>query len=149
MSATATHCPYCALQCGMHLVQRQGSLTVVARDFPTNKGGLCQKGWTSADILSHPDRLTSPLMRTSKGAPLLPVSWEIALDRTAAEIKKSQADYGLDSVGIFGGGSLTNEKAYLLGKFARVGLKTSNIDYNGRFCMSSAAAASLDRKSVV
>ena len=36
---------------------------------------------------------------------------------------------------------MTNEKAYLLGKFARVALRTSNIDYNGRFCMSSAAAA--------
>jgi assimilatory nitrate reductase catalytic subunit len=45
-------------------------------------------------------------------------------------------------VGVFGGGSLTNEKAYLLGKFARVALRTSQIDYNGRFCMSSAAAAS-------
>ena len=42
---------------------------------------------------------------------------------------------------MFGGGSLTNEKAYLLGKFARVALGTSNIDYNGRFCMSSGAAA--------
>jgi assimilatory nitrate reductase catalytic subunit len=50
---------------------------------------------------------------------------------------------GRDAVGIFGGGSLTNEKAYLLGKFARVALGTSQIDYNGRFCMSSAAAAAL------
>src|SRR6185503_7423335 len=46
-----------------------------------------------------------------------------------------------DAIGVFGGGSLTNEKAYLLGKFARVALGTANIDYNGRFCMSSAAAA--------
>jgi assimilatory nitrate reductase catalytic subunit len=45
-------------------------------------------------------------------------------------------------VGIFGGASLTNEKAYLVGKFARVALKTSNVDYNGRLCMVSAAAAS-------
>ena len=45
---------------------------------------------------------------------------------------------------MFGGGSLTNEKAYLMGKFARVALRTTpNIDYNGRFCMSSAAAASI------
>ncbi len=44
---------------------------------------------------------------------------------------------------MLGGGGLTNEKAYLLGKFARVALRTSNIDYNGRFCMSSAAAAGL------
>ena len=48
--------------------------------------------------------------------------------------------HGRDAVGVLGGGSLTNEKAYLLGKFARVALGTSNIDYNGRFCMSSAAA---------
>ena len=46
-------------------------------------------------------------------------------------------------MGVFGGGGLTNEKAYLLGKFARVALRTSQIDYNGRFCMSSAAAASI------
>jgi assimilatory nitrate reductase catalytic subunit len=44
---------------------------------------------------------------------------------------------------VFGGGGLTNEKAYLLGKFARVALGTSQIDYNGRFCMSSAAAAGI------
>ena len=52
-----------------------------------------------------------------------------------------QARHGADAVGVFGSGALTNEKAYLLGKFARVALGTSNIDYNGRFCMSSAAAA--------
>ncbi len=49
--------------------------------------------------------------------------------------------HGPDAVGVFGGGGLTNEKAYALGKFARVVLSTSQIDYNGRFCMSSAAAA--------
>ncbi len=50
--------------------------------------------------------------------------------------------HGPDANAIFGGGGLTNEKAYQLGKFARVALGTSRIDYNGRFCMSSAAAAS-------
>ena len=143
MSATATHCPYCALQCGLHLVDRDGVLSVAPRSFPTNKGGLCQKGWTSAELLSHPDRLTTPLMRAVKSAPLLPVTWDEALDRTAAEIRRVQERYGKDAIGMFGGGSLTNEKAYLLGKFARVGLQTSNIDYNGRFCMSSAAAAAI------
>ena len=48
---------------------------------------------------------------------------------------------GRDAVGVFGGGGLTNEKAYMLGKFARVALRTPHIDYNGRFCMASAAAA--------
>ena len=58
-------------------------------------------------------------------------------------MRRTQETYGRDAVGVFGGGSLTNEKAYLLGKFARVALRTSQIDYNGRFCMSSAAAASI------
>src|SRR5699024_10256673 len=38
---------------------------------------------------------------------------------------------------------MTNEKCYLTGKFARVGLGTRYVDYNGRFCMSSAAAGFL------
>ena len=65
------------------------------------------------------------------------------MTRIVSEFKSTQEDYGADAVGVFGGGSLTNEKSYLLGKFARVALGTANIDYNGRFCMSSAAAASI------
>ncbi|BDI28078.1 molybdopterin oxidoreductase [Capsulimonas corticalis] len=143
-SATATHCPYCALQCGMNLVSEGDLITVAARpDFPTNKGGLCQKGWTSADLIAHPDRLTSPWIRDRKGGELRPCEWDEALDRIVTEIRLAQQKYGLDSIGIFGGGGLTNEKAYMLGKFARVALRTPNIDYNGRFCMSSAAAAGI------
>lgn len=116
---------------------------VTKRDFPTNRGGLCQKGWTSAELLTSPGRLLSPLVRDSRSEPLRPATWEEALDRITAAIGRAQATYGKDAVGLFGGGSLTNEKAYLLGKFARVALQTSQIDYNGRFCMSSAAAASI------
>ena len=50
-----------------------------------------------------------------------------------------RAAHGPECVAVYGGGGLTNEKAYQLGKFARVALRTPNIDYNGRFCMSSAA----------
>ena len=144
-TATATHCPYCSLQCGMHL-QRTGEaaeLTVLSRDFPTNKGGLCQKGWTATDLLSHPERLLQPLVRDGRSGPLRPASWEEALQRVTDAIERTQRNYGPDAVGVFGGGGLTNEKSYLLGKFARVALRTSQIDYNGRFCMSSAAAASI------
>jgi assimilatory nitrate reductase catalytic subunit len=72
---------------------------------------------------------------------LRPVSWDEALDRIIGAIRSAQEEHGRDAVGCFGGGGLTNEKAYQLGKFARVALGTSMIDYNGRFCMSSAAAA--------
>ncbi len=136
-----THCPYCALQCGMTLAQRDGVWQVGARDFPTNKGGLCRKGWTAASLLHSADRLTQPLVRDRRGMHLRAASWEEALDRVASGMQAIQARHGRDAMAVFGGGGLTNEKAYLLGKFARVALGTANIDYNGRFCMAAAAAA--------
>ena len=143
---TDTHCPYCALQCAMHLdVADEGvsdrAVTVSGREFPTNRGGLCKKGWTSAELLTVPGRLTTPLRRGTDGE-LHPVSWDAALDELADELSRIREEHGADAVGVCGGGGLTNEKAYQLGKFARVALGTSRIDYNGRFCMSSAAAAS-------
>lgn len=141
--ATATHCPYCAFQCGMRISGAGNDLAIVGDpEFPVNKGALCIKGWTASATLSHPERLTTPLGRNEAGT-LAPVSWEEALDRVAQGFRSAQDTHGEDAAGIFGGGSLTNEKSYLLGKFARVALRTSNIDYNGRFCMSSAAAASI------
>ncbi|WP_247044311.1 molybdopterin oxidoreductase family protein [Arthrobacter rhizosphaerae] len=158
-----THCPYCALQCAMTLkspaaltpAEQPGSdpvtalpvleappLEVSGRDFPTNRGGLCRKGWTSASLLNHPGRVTEPLLKGSDGVHR-PISWDDALKRITSAVKETQARYGADAVGVFGGGGLTNEKAYMLGKFARLALRTSRIDYNGRFCMSSAAAAGM------
>ncbi|MFI7422697.1 molybdopterin oxidoreductase family protein [Nonomuraea sp. NPDC049684] len=133
---TKTHCPYCALQCGMEIGP---ALEISPRtDVPANApGALCQKGWTAAELLTNGERLTTPLLHGE------PVEWETALDHVAARLRAIRAEHGPDAVAVFGGGGLTNEKAYQLGKFARVALGTSQIDYNGRFCMSSAAAASL------
>jgi assimilatory nitrate reductase catalytic subunit len=80
------------------------------------------------------------LVRDASGE-LVEASWDFALDFVASRIRALQGAHGNDSVAVFGGGGLTNEKAYALGKFARVVLRTANVDYNGRFCMSSAAAA--------
>jgi assimilatory nitrate reductase catalytic subunit len=142
---TQTHCPYCALQCAQHLrfeaIGDQDNDVLVAepRAFPTNNGGMCQKGWTSADLLTVPDRITKPLRRN--GSEFEEVAWDVALDDIAARVTAIGEESGTDAVAVFGGGGLTNEKAYQLGKFARLALRTRFIDYNGRFCMSSAAAA--------
>jgi assimilatory nitrate reductase catalytic subunit len=142
---TLTHCPYCSLQCGISLVAGDRPAVLQPQpDFPTNLGGLCSKGWNSASLLDHPQRLLTPLVRTVPGdrsSPFRPAPWDEALDLVVGAIQASQRTYGRDSVGCFGGGGLTNEKAYMFGKFARVALRTSAIDYNGRFCMSSAATA--------
>ncbi|MFG3511390.1 molybdopterin oxidoreductase family protein [Streptomyces bobili] len=142
-TSTPTHCPYCALQCGMNLSPTpEGGVEVTERvDFPVNRGALCGKGRTAPAVLSSRVRLTSPLVRS--GGTLVPATWDEALDRIAGELGAIRAGHGPDALGVFGGGGLTNEKAYTLGKFARVVLGTSQIDYNGRFCMSSAAAGGI------
>ena len=149
---TETHCPYCSLQCGMRLVSgraaespprpSRGTPEVAAwEEFPVNRGGLCRKGWTATDLLRHRERLTTPLVRDPSTGELAPASWEDALDLIAGRLMDLQDAHGRDAVAVFGGGGLTNEKAYQLGKLARVALRTSQIDYNGRWCMSSAASA--------
>ncbi|MFJ6984507.1 MULTISPECIES: molybdopterin oxidoreductase family protein [unclassified Streptomyces] len=144
-TATDTHCPYCSLQCGMRLVPAEAgaaSAAVVVTErpaFPVNRGALCGKGASAAALLGSPHRLTVPLVR-DRGT-LREADWPEALDRIADGFTAIRAAHGADAVGVFGGGGLTNEKAYQLGKFARMALGTATIDYNGRFCMSSAAAA--------
>ncbi|WP_399118308.1 molybdopterin oxidoreductase family protein [Streptomyces sp. KM273126] len=142
-TSTPTHCPYCALQCGMNLSPLpNGGVEVTERaDFPVNRGALCGKGRTAPAVLSSRVRLTSPLVRS--GGALVPATWDEALDRIAEGLRRTRTEHGPDACGVFGGGGLTNEKAYALGKFARIVLGTSQIDYNGRFCMSSAAAAGM------
>src|SRR4051794_20128310 len=87
IQTTHTHCPYCALQCGMTLLASQDSVRVQARDFPTNRGGLCQKGWTAAELLTHPERLTSPLVRDGKRGLLRNACWDEALDRITDNVR--------------------------------------------------------------
>ncbi|MER5277451.1 molybdopterin oxidoreductase family protein [Streptomyces sp. NPDC002809] len=143
-AATATHCPYCALQCGMSLRPVAGDAVVEVEErtgFPVNRGALCGKGRSAPAVLSSAVRLTGPLVRDTVSGELEPAGWDEALARIAEGVRGTRAEHGADAVGVFGGGGLTNEKAYALGKFARVVLGTSQIDYNGRFCMSSAAAA--------
>ncbi|HWR37493.1 MAG TPA: molybdopterin-dependent oxidoreductase [Clostridia bacterium] len=138
-----THCCFCGQQCGIQLRVRENKVVGFEpwEDFPFNKGKLCPKGVKRYMQDEHPDRLKSPMQRVD-GRGFEPMPWDLALDRVAGEIRRIQGTYGDDGFAIIGGASLTNEKAYLMGKFARVAVRTANIDYNGRLCMVSAAAAS-------
>ncbi|MGH3999386.1 MAG: hypothetical protein ACRDTJ_18240, partial [Pseudonocardiaceae bacterium] len=102
---TLTHCPYCSLQCGITLRVAPDRVHLAPQeDFPTNRGGLCSKGWTAAELIDHPERLTVPLVRNRRGAPLKPTTWDDALDRIVYSISSSQRRHGRASVGCFGGG---------------------------------------------
>ncbi len=143
-SVVDTHCCFCGQQCGIKLKVSDNQVVGFEPryDFPFNEGKLCPKGVKRYLQGSHPDRITGPLERDpSHPDGFRPVSWDHALDRTAREIRRIQETYGPDSFAVLSGVSITNEKSYLMGKFARLGVGTANLDYNGRLCMVSAGAA--------
>ncbi len=138
-----THCCFCGQQCGIKLKVKDNQVIGFEpwEEFPFNKGMLCPKGVKRYLQGSHPDRLTTALQRdTDSPGGFRSMSYDQAIERVAAEIGRIQTTYGNDAFGVLSGASLTTEKAYLMGKFARVALKTPFIDYNGRLCMVSAAA---------
>lgn len=136
-----THCCYCGMQCGMHIRVNEKTGKVVGveprYDWPVTNGKMCPKGVTAYQTVEHDDRILTPLIK--KNGKFIKASWEEALDVIEENFKKIQRESGNDALSVFGGVSMTNEKCYLVGKYARVALRTRFIDYNGRFCMSSAA----------
>lgn len=135
-----THCPYCGVQCGMNLLVSEKHVVGFEPryDFPVNEGKLCPKGVTAYLQTHHPDRLLYPLIK--RNGIFERASWDEALNLVTSKFKEIQSKYGKDAIGVYSGSSLTTEKTYLMGKFARAGLGTRYIDYNGRLCMVSAAA---------
>jgi assimilatory nitrate reductase catalytic subunit len=136
-----THCCFCGQQCGIQLKVRENKIIGFEpwEDFPFNHGMLCPKGVKRYMQSGHPDRLLHPLMRSESG--FRQSTWDEALDFTARRLREVQEKYGKDGVAVYGGASLSTEKSYLMGKFARVALGTRHIDYNGRLCMVSAGTA--------
>jgi assimilatory nitrate reductase catalytic subunit len=139
-----THCCFCGQQCGIQLKVRGNEVIGFEpwEDFPFNRGMLCPKGVKRYLQGSHPDRLLTALRRDPSAAGgFSAMGYDAAIAHVAREIARLQKEHGNASIGVLGGASLTTEKTYLLGKFARVCLKTPFIDYNGRLCMVSAGAA--------
>ena len=138
-----THCCFCGQQCGMTLKVRGNRVIGLEPryDFPFNRGMLCPKGVNRYLQGGHPDRLLTALVRDpSHTGGFAPIAYEDAVRRTAEAIRRIQDEHGPDAFAVLSGASLTTEKTYLMGKFARVCLRTANLDYNGRLCMVSAAA---------
>lgn len=138
-----THCCFCGQQCGIQLKVKDNEVIGFEpwEEFPFNRGMLCPKGVKRYLQGSHPDRLVSAYRRDPKSAGgFSPIGYADAIRLVADRFLRVQAHNDPSSVAILSGASLTTEKTYLMGKFARMALRTSNIDYNGRLCMVSAAA---------
>src|SRR5215475_9638129 len=118
-----THCCFCGQQCGIQLKVKDNEVIGFEpwEDFPFNRGMLCPKGVKRYLQGAHPDRLLHAYQRdpqSASGFSEIPLA--AAVERVAAEIQRIQSSYGNDAFAVFIGDTLTTEKAYLMGKFARM-----------------------------
>src|SRR5690606_17053526 len=124
-----THCCFCGQQCGIQLKVKDNAILGFEpwEDFPLNRGMLCPKGVKRYLQSAHPDRLLQAQIR-EPAAPggFREAGYEEAIRRVADGIRQVQTAHGNSAMAVLTGASLTTEKTYLIGKFARLGLKTSN-----------------------
>ena len=152
-------CPYCGVGCQLnYYIKNNELLYVTGRDGPANENRLCVKGRFGFDYVSNPQRLTKPMIRKD-GVPKVPheeidpsnpwthfreVTWEEALDRAAAGLKKIRDRDGSEALAGFGSAKCSNEEAYLFQKLVRAGFGTNNVDHCTRLCHASSVAALLE-----
>lgn len=88
--------------CGAVVTVDQGRLTAIEGDpdNPNNHGFLCAKGRASLEHLNHPDRLTTPLLRTGPrgSGEFRPIGWDEALERTAVALDRARIEHGPEAV---------------------------------------------------
>ncbi|MCP3798956.1 NADH-quinone oxidoreductase subunit G [Allokutzneria sp. A3M-2-11 16] len=124
-------CEHCAGGCATRVDTRRGKVQrrLAGEDPEVNEEWLCDKGRFAFTYATQPDRITRPLVRDAESGELKESSWTEAL-RVAAEGLAKARDNG--GVGVLPGGRLTVEDAYAYSKFARVALRTNDIDFRSR-----------------
>src|SRR5262245_46332559 len=152
-------CPYCCVGCQLtYHIKDDKLLYVSGKKGPANENRLCVKGRFGFDYVTHPHRLTQPLIRrdgVGKHAhdtidPANPwthfrvATWEEALDRAASGLKRIRDRDGPQGLAGFGSAKASNEEAYLFQKLVRAGFGTNNVDHCTRLCHASSVAALLE-----
>jgi len=127
-------CPYCGVGCQLELNVRKGQIVYVSSrwDAASNHGWTCVKGRFGLDFVQHPDRLTRPLIRRTKGGDLEEANWDEALDIVAGKFKEVKEQYGSEAFGALSSAKCTNEENFVMQKFARAVMGTNNVDHCAR-----------------
>ncbi|WP_333687180.1 formate dehydrogenase subunit alpha [Methylococcus capsulatus] len=133
-----TTCAYCGVGCSFKAEMKGSEVVrmVPDKNGQANHGHSCVKGRFAFGYATHPDRITSPMIRKSIHDPWQKVSWEEAINYAASEFKRIQAKYGKDSVGGLTSSRCTNEEAYLVQKLVRAAFGNNNVDTCARVCHS-------------
>jgi formate dehydrogenase major subunit len=157
--AVQSICPYCGVGCQITYQLKDGKILYVeGAEGPSNQNRLCVKGRFGFDYVSHPHRLTKPLIRRADApksvdidmdasAPLKyfrEATWEEALEVAANGLKHTRDTLGGKALAGFGSAKCSNEEAYLFQKLIRTGFHTNNVDHCTRLCHASSVAALLE-----
>jgi len=152
-------CPYCGVGCQItYQVHDNEILYVDGQDGPANQSRLCVKGRYGFDYVTHPHRLTRPLIRRADAPkhPALTVdpadpsahfreaTWAEALDVAAAGLRRILERDGSQALAGFGSAKCSNEEAYLFQKLVRTAFRNNNVDHCTRLCHASSVAALLE-----
>ncbi len=151
-------CPYCGVGCQLSYKIKDDRIAWVdGVEGPANENRLCVKGRFGFDYITHPHRLTKPLIRREdapeKGLTVDPsnpwthfreATWEEALDAAARGLGDLRSYYGGKSVAGFGSAKCSNEEAYLFQKLIRQAFKHNNVDHCTRLCHASSVAALME-----
>jgi formate dehydrogenase major subunit len=170
-------CPYCGVGCALtfHVDERANKVVYAeGRTSPGNQQRLCVKGRYGWDYASHPQRLTTPLIRRAEAYPkgalsrdvrgghdgrrkpggivdyaeVMPAfreaSWDEALDLVATRLSAIRDGSGPGSLAGFGSAKCSNEEAYLFQKLVRAAWGTNNVDHCTRLCHASSVAALME-----
>ncbi|WUS42018.1 bifunctional nitrate reductase/sulfite reductase flavoprotein subunit alpha [Kitasatospora sp. NBC_01250] len=142
-----TVCSYCGVGCGMVLDlarDAEGRRTVARaagdRAHPANRGRLCTKGATHADLLAAPGRLTTALVRERRGDEPVALDVHRAVAEAARRLRRILDEHGPDAVALYVSGQMSLEAQYLANKLAKGFLGTNQIESNSRLCMASAGS---------
>ncbi|MGE0593539.1 MAG: formate dehydrogenase subunit alpha [Vicinamibacterales bacterium] len=137
-AAVSTTCAYCGVGCALTVETRGGAIVrmVPDRAGQANHGHACVKGRFAYGYATHPDRVTTPMIRRRIEDPWTPVSWPEAVAYAAGEFRRIQAQYGRDAVGGITSSRCTNEETFLVQKLVRAACGTNNVDTCARVCHS-------------
>ncbi len=133
-----TTCAYCGVGCSFKAEVKGDQVVrmVPNLDGRANEGHSCVKGRFAYGYTTHPDRITTPMIRESIHAPWREVSWDAAIEYAAREFRRIQDTYGQDAVGGVTSSRCTNEETFIVQKLVRAAFGNNNVDTCARVCHS-------------
>ncbi|GAA1279995.1 NADH-quinone oxidoreductase subunit G [Saccharothrix xinjiangensis] len=124
-------CEHCSSGCATRSDWRRGAVQrrLAADDAEVNEEWTCDKGRFAFRYATAADRIRRPLVRDAGTGELRESSWTEALQVAAEGLARARDGKG---AGVLAGGRLTVEDAYAYAKFARVALRTNDVDFRAR-----------------